>query len=205
MSIALVLDNLSCNRGHRTVFTGVGLSADGGALVSLEGPNGSGKTSLLRLVAGFLRPAAGSIVLRHDGAVIDDAEDRGALVGWLGHQDAVKPQLTVREQLHFWSRLYAARRDLEEALRAFGLTRLGEVPGQFLSAGQRRRLALARLTLAARPLWLLDEPLAALDAEGKALVARAIDTHCAAGGIALVSTHEPLGRAATHTLRLGGG
>jgi len=203
MSIALILDNLVCRRGHRAVFAGVNLSVEGGILVSLEGPNGAGKTSLLRLIAGFLHPAAGRIIVNRDDTVIEDAEERGGLIGWLGHLDALKPQMKVREQLQFWCRLYGARRDIDEALQRFGLKRQADIPGQYLSAGQRRRLALARLSLAERPLWLLDEPLAALDTDGKALVAHAIQDHCAAGGLVIAATHEPLGLEA-RMLRLGG-
>jgi heme exporter protein A len=185
------------------VFRDLSLSVSGGALVSVEGPNGVGKTSLLRVIAGFLRPAAGTITLRIDEVLRTEDEERGAHAGWLGHQDAVKPQMRVREQIAFWARLFGTARSADEALSAFGLAALADVPGQFLSAGQRRRLALARLTLCARPLWLLDEPLAALDADGKTLVARTIAAHCAAGGIVLAATHEPLGIAG-ETLRLGG-
>jgi heme exporter protein A len=204
MTIALCIDQLTCIRGARVLFRDLGLAVSGGALVCVEGPNGVGKTSLLRLIAGFLRPVAGTIALRIDGASCTDDEERGAYVGWLGHQDAVKPQMTVREQIAFWARLYGATQSAADALKAFGLSAEADVPGQFLSAGQRRRLALARLTLCARPLWLLDEPLAALDMEGKALVARTIAAHCAGGGIVLAATHEPLGLAG-ETLRLGGG
>ena len=202
MTIALDIEDLSCVRGQRLLFKGLGLSLDAGRVLSIEGPNGAGKTSLLRLIAGFLRPAGGTIRLRTNGVVAEDAEERGRLVGWLSHQDAVKPQLGVREQLAFFARLYESRANPNEAMERFGLAGLGELPGQYLSAGQKRRLALARLTLTARPLWLLDEPLAALDSAGKALVGQTIAAHCAAGGIAIAATHEALG-VACGTLRLG--
>jgi heme exporter protein A len=200
--IALEIEGLSCVRGHRTLFRGLGLSLKAGSALSVEGPNGAGKTSLLRMIAGFLRPAAGTIGLRTNGAAVADPEERGAFVGWLGHSDAVKPQLSVREQLAFWANLYGAGSDPGSAMTAFGLAALAEVPGQYLSAGQKRRLALARLTLCGRPLWLLDEPLAALDASGKALVAHTVVAHCASGGIAVAATHEALGLECGH-LRLG--
>lgn len=203
MPLSLTIDQLTCVRGPRVVFKHLSLTVTAGVMVAVEGPNGAGKSSLLRTIAGYIRPAAGEVVLEYNGAPVSDGEERAGLVGWLGHLDAIKPQMSVREQVQFWARLYASRGDIGEAMDKFGLTRLADVPGQYLSAGQRRRLALARLWLSSRPLWLLDEPLAALDAEGKSLVARALEAHCAAGGIALAATHEPLGTAG-QTLRLGG-
>lgn len=202
MPLSLKIDKLTCVRGPRVVFKNLSLTVAAGAMVALEGPNGVGKSSLLRTIAGFIRPAAGEVVLENDGTRVSDGEERSRLVGWLGHLDAIKPQMSVREQIRFWSRLYASTREMREAMDRFGLTRLADVPGQYLSAGQRRRLALARLWLSSRPLWLLDEPLAALDTDGKSLVAHALESHCAAGGIALAATHEPLGIAG-QTLRLG--
>ncbi len=200
--IVLEIEGLSCIRGHRVLFRDMSLSLKAGSLLSLEGPNGAGKTSLLRLIAGFLQPAAGTIRLRTNEITAADPDERAALIGWLGHQDAVKPQMSVREQLVFWISLYGGGRDPCGAMTAFGLAALADVPGQYLSAGQKRRLALARLTLCGRPLWLLDEPFAALDTSGKALVAKTVSAHCAAGGLAVAATHEPLGLSC-ETLRLG--
>ena len=202
MNLALEVRDLTCIRGQRMLFRDLGFSVQPGSVLCIEGPNGAGKTSLLRLIAGLLRPAAGTIGLRSAAGVVTDSEERGAFVGWLGHQDAVKPQMTVREQLSFFGQFYQASHSCTAALEAFGLAALAEVSGQFLSAGQKRRLALARLTLCGRPLWLLDEPLAALDAAGKKLVAQSIQTHCATGGVVLAATHEPLGLP-SETLRLG--
>ena len=193
MSLALEVRELACIRGQRVLFRDLNFSLAAGQALALQGPNGAGKTSLLRLIAGFLRPAAGTVCLQTKGGDVADAEERGKFIGWLAHQDAVKPQLGVREQLAFFARLYASGRDPEEAMLAFGLEPLAELPGQYLSAGQKRRLALARLHLSARPVWLLDEPLAALDTEGKKLVAQAVGSHCASGGIVLAATHEELG------------
>ena len=193
LSLALELRDLSCIRGQRVLFRGLNVAVAAGKALSVEGPNGAGKTSLLRMIAGFLRPAAGEIRVRTKGGEIADAEERGKFVGWFGHQDAVKPQLSVREQLEFWARLYRSAQSPGGVIEAFGLSSLAELPGQYLSAGQKRRLAFARLQLCSRPLWLLDEPLAALDAAGKVLVANAVAAHCASGGIVLAATHEALG------------
>jgi heme exporter protein A len=177
LSLALEVRDLACIRGQRVLFRDLSFSLAAGRALLLQGPNGAGKTSLLRLLAGFLRPAAGTVSLRTNGEEIADAEERGKFMGWLAHQDAVKPQLGVREQLAFFAVLYRSGRDPGEALRTFGLEPLAELPGQYLSAGQKRRLALARLQLSARPVWLLDEPLAALDAAGKKLVAETVAAH----------------------------
>ncbi|HEY0282220.1 MAG TPA: heme ABC exporter ATP-binding protein CcmA [Rhizomicrobium sp.] len=202
MNLALEVRDLACIRGQRLLFRALNFSLAAGRALSLQGPNGVGKTSLLRLLAGFLRPAAGTVCLRINGTEAADAEERGKFIGWLAHQDAVKPQLGVREQLAFFARLYGSGRDLGEAMRSFGLEPLAELPGQYLSAGQKRRLALARLQLSARPVWLLDEPLAALDAAGRRLVAETVTAHCASGGIVVAATHEELG-VECETLRLG--
>jgi len=202
--ISLDIEGLTCIRGQRVLFRELSFSLAAGRALALQGPNGAGKTSLLRLIAGLLRPTAGDIRLRTEGETVADAEERGKFVGWLGHHDAVKPQLCVREQLAFFARLYAGGRDLDGAMATFGLQPLAELPGQYLSAGQKRRVALARLQLCARPLWLLDEPLAALDTAGKALVAKTVAAHCAAGGTVVAATHETLG-IACETLNLGPG
>lgn len=200
MTLSLVLENLCLVRCGRVLLSGLSFRLESGAVLSLEGPNGAGKTSLLRALAGFLPPAAGTITLQSNGSVFSDPEERGSLMGWLGHADGIKPQLTVREQALFWASLYAgganvAARGVDPAavLANFGLGALADVPGQLLSAGQRRRLAFARLVLAARPLWLLDEPLSALDEAGRGRAAAAITSHVAAGGIVIAATHEPLG------------
>jgi heme exporter protein A len=174
------------------VFRDLNLRVAAGQVLALEGPNGAGKTSLLRMIAGFLPPAGGTITLHSVGVEVTDNEERGKFIGWLGHHDAAKPQLTPRETLTFFFRLYGAS-GIDEALDVVGLTRASDLPCQYLSAGQKKRLALARLKLSDRPLWLMDEPLAALDADGKALAASLVKSHCASGGIVIAATHEPLG------------
>lgn len=183
-------------RGGRLVFRNLGFRARTGEVVSIQGPNGSGKTSLLRITAGLLRVTAGAIRFHSGEREITDAEERGGCAGWLGHQDAIKPQLTPEEALRFYSALYgksAKPAEIGAALEQFGLIRAARIPCQYLSAGQRRRLALARLTLMSRPVWLMDEPLAALDAEGKGTLRELIGAHCASGGIVLAATHDSLG------------
>lgn len=190
----LEAEALTCLRGGRIVFRDLSFQVEAGCALAIEGANGAGKTSLLRMVAGFLTPAAGATRLRtKTGGQIFYDEERGKFVGWLGHHDAAKPQLTARETLNFFVRLYGVDGPVESALEEAGLARAGDLPCQFLSAGQKKRLALARLKLCQRPLWLLDEPLAALDTNGKAFAASLIASHCASGGIALIATHEPLG------------
>lgn len=184
---------LACIRGERLVFQGLDFSlVPGGALV-LRGPNGAGKTSLLRLMAGLARPAAGEIRWNGRPAHADREEFNGA-IHFLGHRDAVKPALTVMENLAFHARLRSAVREEElmGALRCMNIAALADLPTRFLSAGQTRRLALARAFAAAAPLWLLDEPAASLDSAAAATVAKAIARHCADGGMAVVSTNVPL-------------
>ena len=192
MISSLTAENLACARGDKTLFESLNFRVGAGQALAVEGANGAGKTSLLRMIAGFLAPAAGRIVVKTDGRENDDAEERGKAIGWLGHQDALKPQLSVREQLDFFSRLYGQQAD-GAVLEQVGLARQADLPCRYLSAGQKRRLGLARLLAARRPLWLLDEPFAALDVSGQQLVGQLMARHCGAGGIIIAATHEPLG------------
>jgi heme exporter protein A len=192
MITSLTAEKLACTRGDKKLFEGLSFRVKAGQALAVEGANGAGKTSLLRMIAGFLAPVAGRIVIKTAEQESDDAEERGKSIGWLGHHDGLKPQLTVREQLDFFAHLY---RSMAEAniLAQVGLSRQADLPCRYLSAGQRRRLALARLLASKRPLWLLDEPFAALDASGQALVAHLMARHCGDGGIIIAATHEPLG------------
>jgi heme exporter protein A len=199
---SLTITNLTCVRGERMLFRDLSFSAAAGQAVAIEGPNGVGKTSLLRTIAGFLVPAAGRIVIAASRE-ISEPEDRGKEIGWLGHHDGAKPQLTPTEVLLFFAHLYGCGADVARALADAGLERCATLPCQYLSAGQKKRLALARLKLSGRALWLLDEPLAALDTNGKKFAADLIAAHCASGGIALAATHEPLG-IVCERLTLGG-
>lgn len=189
MSFRLSIENVTAIRGERVLFRDLSFRVEAGRVLCIEGANGVGKTSLLRMIAGFLSLVAGTIRVGD----IEDAEARGKQIGWLGHHDAVKPQMSVRETLSFFAQLYRSESNVEEAMEAIGLSRLADLPGQYLSAGQKKRVALTRLMLCGRPLWLMDEPLASLDVVGKKIAADLVAAHCAGGGIAIVATHEPLG------------
>lgn len=192
MISSLTVEKLACTRGERMLFEQLSFRVSAGQALAVEGPNGAGKTSLLRILAGFLSQAGGRILLKTAQTESDDTEERGKQVGWLGHHDGLKPQLTVREQFMFHASLY--RGDADPGLLAqVGLARQSDLPCRYLSAGQRRRLALARLLASKRPLWLLDEPFAALDTAGQALVAQLMARHCGQGGIIIAATHDPLG------------
>ncbi len=194
---------LSCVRGGRTVFANLDFAVPDGEVLVLRGPNGSGKSSLLRLMAGLLHAAAGEIRW-HGEALAEDPEAHGARLHYVGHLDAVKPALTVAENLTVWAGLRTGDRSgVEPALARFGLDRLAGIPARLLSAGQRRRLALARITATPAPLWLLDEPTVALDAAAVAALDGAIAEHLGGGGIAVLSSHVDLGLDRAATLELG--
>jgi heme exporter protein A len=190
----LQCQNITLARGRHILFRDLTFEVAAGETLAVEGPNGVGKTSLLRLLAGYLEPLAGVVLMRmRAGEPIAGAEVRGRFVGWLGQQDGLKPQLTPSESLRFFARYHGRSANVDSTLSEAGLGRVGELPVSYLSAGQRRRLALARLSLLERPVWLLDEPLSALDSAGRLLAAELIKTHCARGGLAIAATHEPLG------------
>jgi heme exporter protein A len=190
--------NLALARGEHLLFRDLSFDVSAGEVLSVEGPNGAGKTSLLRLIAGFLEQRAGSIALHSGtGEVSTDAEERAKFVGWLGHLDGIKPQLSPTENLKFFARYYA-HGDMEDALDRMGLRRIRDLPAQYLSAGQKKRVAFARLMLGGRKLWLLDEPLSSLDAGGRALAAELVTKHCSDGGMVVAATHEPLGVPCRH-------
>jgi len=194
--------DLACIRGERPVFAGVSFRLEPGGALALVGPNGSGKSSLLRILCGLLRMAGGT--LTWDGAPVEaDWPAHRSRLHYVGHLDAVKPTLTVAENLESWARFRGAARAAAGALEALGIEGLADVPGRYLSAGQRRRLALARVLATPAPLWLLDEPTVTLDAEAAARVAAMIAAHRADGGMAIVATHGEIALDGAGRLDLG--
>ena len=172
--------DLALLRGERLLFEGLSFSLNAGDALLLRGLNGSGKTSLLRLIAGLIPPTSG-VVLWHGVSILDDEffhED----LHYVGHRDAVKPLLTVAENVYFWSNLRGGSGTLA-ALNHFGLNEIADLPARFLSAGQRKRVGLARLLSASGNLWLLDEPAVGLDEESVATLLAAIREHRAGGGV----------------------
>jgi heme exporter protein A len=190
-----------CVRGGREIFPGLDFAAGSGEALAVTGPNGSGKTSLLRIIAGLLTMAGGSIGLEGGGPELTLPEQ----AHYLGHRDAMKPALSVVENLSFWRDFLGGEGfDAAESLAAVGLDHAAALPAAYLSAGQRRRLSIARLIALRRPVWLLDEPTSALDAAGQNLFAGLMRDHLARGGLIIAATHTPLGVDARE-LRIGGG
>jgi heme exporter protein A len=188
-----------CVRGGREVFSRIDFATAPGEALAVTGPNGSGKTSLLRLIAGLLTMADGSIDLEGGEAELTLSEQ----AHYLGHRDALKPALSVLENLSFWRDFLGGEPfDATGSLAAVGLDHATHLPAAYLSAGQRRRLSVARLLALRRPVWLLDEPTNALDAAGQSLFAGLMQEHLATGGLIVAATHAPLGVPAKE-LRLG--
>jgi heme exporter protein A len=196
----IVAEGLACVRGGREVFRNLHFAVNRGEMLAITGPNGAGKSSLLRVVAGLVRPSEGRLIL-HGG----DAElSIGEQAHYVGHQDAIKPSLTVQENLVFWSDFLGGG-EVATSLARVGLCALAHLPARYLSAGQRRRLSLARLLAVERHLWLLDEPGSALDAAGQGLLADIMVAHVGKGGIILAAIHGPLPQAAKELKLAGAG
>ncbi|GGA21480.1 heme ABC exporter ATP-binding protein CcmA [Neptunicoccus cionae] len=184
----MTVTDLDCLRGQRRVLSGVSFALDAGDCLILRGPNGAGKTTLLRTLAG-LSPAP-------RGALSTAPED----LVYTGHLDAVKPQLTVAENLTFWQGIY--QNAPQDTLNSFDLDELADRPAATLSAGQKRRLGLARLHVSGRKIWLLDEPTTALDADHVARFTDTLQAHCNGGGIAIISTHLDIALPQARTLNV---
>jgi len=195
----LQAEALAALRGETLVFGGLSFAVPAGGALLLAGPNGAGKSTLLRLLAGLLPPASGRLLWHGEDALADPAAHAGR-VAFLGHRDAVKPGLTARENLRFAARL--AGFDPDAALASVALDGLANLPARMLSAGQTRRLALARVVLSPAPLWLLDEPTLGLDAAAVERLGGLLAAHRARGGIVIAATHLPLPLPGAETLRL---
>jgi heme exporter protein A len=197
----LEASGLTCVRGSRMVFAGIGFAVAGGEVLLVTGPNGAGKSSLLRMVAGLVPIVAGRLALSGG----DSERTVPEQAHYLGHQDALKPSLTVSENLDFWARYLGGQAGTSEALAAVGLDGLAELPAAYLSAGQRRRLSIARLAAVRRPIWLLDEPTSALDREAQERLAELMRIHLSGGGLIVAATHGPIGLEGAMEVRLGAG
>ena len=191
---------LACHRGGRGVFSGVSFAVASGELLTVSGRNGAGKSSLLRMIVGLVRIAAGTLTLEGGDSELSIAEQ----AHYLGHQDALKGSLSVAENLRFWAGFYGlSSTDIRNPLEAIGLGALANLPAAYLSAGQRRRLSIARLVAVPRPIWLLDEPTSTLDAAAQERLADLMRAHLAGGGLIVAASHGPIGLASTQELRLG--
>lgn len=196
----LVAEGLACRRGVRQLFENLDFTLESGRALIVTGPNGTGKSSLLRLLAGLSAPAAGTVRLEGAREPEDFAED----VHYLGHLDAHKAALSAEENLAFWRDVLGRPAlSIAEALEEVGLGGLGRLPVAVLSAGQKRRLALARLLVSDRPLWLLDEPTTALDVAAQARFGVLARAHVGKGGLIVAATHAPLDLGSSQALDLG--
>jgi heme exporter protein A len=194
----LIGERLGCQRGDRTVFAGLGFELGAGELLVLRGANGSGKTSLLRMIAGLIEPAAGRLAL--EGGAVDTGIAQQC--HFVGHQDALKAALTARENLGFWGEFLGGG-DVAAGLAAFDLTAIAGAQAGLLSAGQKRRLALSRLALVPRVLWLLDEPTVGLDSASQNRLVDLIMAHLGGGGLMIAATHVDIGLDAARTIDMG--
>jgi heme exporter protein A len=199
----LKVERLCVERGGRTVLRDLSFALSGGETLVVTGRNGVGKSTMLRALAGLLPILSGSVTLEGAGEGELSTEAH-----YLAHADGLKAPLTVLENLEFWARYLGAGHPAQSlspaaALEAVGLPHVARAPVGILSAGQKRRVALARLMVAHRPVWLLDEPMTALDAVSRGRFAKAMQDHCALGGIIVAATHEPLGLEEARALPLG--
>lgn len=196
----LSANGLTCLRGGREVFANLDFEVAGGEALTLTGRNGAGKSSLLRMIAGLLGVAKGRIELDGGDSDLSTAEQ----CHYLGHRDALKGSLTAGENLDFWQAYLGGTTEKTDALTAVGLNAVANLPAAFLSAGQRRRLSIARLIAVRRPIWLLDEPTSSLDAAAQTMLTALMTDHLEGGGLLIAATHGPLGLLGARQLHIGG-
>ncbi len=185
------VQNLACQRADQLIFEGLSFALGPGEAIWVQGRNGAGKSSLLRICAGLLRPHAGGVAWADEDIFTESDRYQGAF-HYVGHQDALKPAFTVRENIEFWA-AYHGHSDIETALAEFELAPLRDTPTGILSQGQKKRTNLARLAASSAPLWILDEPVSALDKHFIALFKEKLLRHLAGGGMAIFATHQDLG------------
>ena len=194
--------NLGCIRGERKVFSGINFTLNPGESLIISGPNGSGKSSLLRILSGLLKPSKGELLWQGE-SVFQNIEGYRPLLNFVGHSDCIKPSMTVSEHLIFWSKLRGDQSSVEEALEKTDLLNLAQTPGRFLSAGQKKRVSLARLLTSGAPLWFLDEPTVTLDSESEKILENLILKHRSCEGIVVVATHSNFKIDKAHKLNMG--
>ena len=202
----LVAEGLSARRGEDLIFQDISFEIAAGEALVVKGPNGSGKSTLLRVLAGLLPAEAGTAKLL---AAAQPVERLSEAAHYLGHRNAMKRELTVEENLAFWKAFLGdfangAAVSVDEAAESVGLGSIAHLPFGYLSAGQQRRMAMAKLLVAWRPVWILDEPTAALDVDAEKMFAGLVMAHLARGGIAIAATHQPLGLEGVKELRMEG-
>lgn len=199
MSLTVTAAGLSLKKGYNLLISSLNFTLEPGHAISLTGGNGAGKTTLLRTLAGFARPHAGEVRFVENDVQLDSETVQASRIHLLGHHDALSPSRTVAQELRFQADFLGG--EVDRAVAALNLQTLLDLETRYLSAGQKRRLSCARLLMAPRPLWLLDEPMAPLDTAHRALLAGLMQDHLAGGGSMIAAVHDPL-PFATQTLRL---
>ena len=195
----LVVENLGAERAGQVIFSQISFELAKGEILILTGANGSGKSTLLRVVTGLLPAFSGTVMIEG----MSDEDNIPELMHYLGHLNALKPALSIRENLEFWQ-IYCGMplMSIDDALAAVALPDIAHLPAGYLSAGQKRRISIAKLLVSYKPIWIVDEPTAALDKQSEKLFADLVADHLKQGGIAIAATHKPLGLAKTKSLNM---